>query len=273
MGAEQARGIRDPEHGRSLSRTAGLVVLAALAAAGCATKGDVAELQAGMFAEMETGRAQQDSLLYEIRQLRAVLLDSLGVQERRGLSGRVDLQRQIQDLNIQLDRLMQLTGEVQRRLAMQDGMDRGPISDPESTAPDSGGDGGPTAGAAGDPAALYETAMRQFRRESYTTARVAFDEFLQRYPAHERAPDAQYFRAESYDRVGEVDVALAEYARVLELYPNSARAPSALYRSGLIEAERGNADDARTFFTRVVQAFPDSDEATPAREELRKLGG
>ena len=63
MGAEQARGIRDPEHGRSLSRTAGLVVLAALAAAGCATKGDVAELQAGMLAELETGRAQQDSLL------------------------------------------------------------------------------------------------------------------------------------------------------------------------------------------------------------------
>ena len=91
-------------------------------------------------------------------------------------------------------------------------------------------------------------------------ARDTLDQFIAEYPNHELAPDAQYFRAESFAEEGDADMALNEYARVLELYPNSRRAPTALYKSGLLELRRGNVDDARTFFNRVVQGFPDSDE-------------
>ena len=126
-------------------------------------------------------------------------------------------------------------------------------------------------GAGGEPQALYEAALRQFRRGSYETARAGLDQFLEQYPSHELAPDAQYFRAETFAESGEPDVALVEYARVLELYPNSRRAPTALYKSGLIELQRGNVDDARTFFQRVVQGYPDSDEVDLAEWELSRL--
>ncbi len=253
------------------SRTAIRVAAVALAAAGCATKSDVAELRTSLVSEIQADRSQRDSLIAEIRELRAVLLDSLNVQQRRDISGRVDLQRQIQDLNTNLAQLIALTGETQRQMARLSAASAGGGGEAPTAAGETAAGEGAAPGAATDPQELYEAALRQFRRGSYGTARAALDEFLAQHPAHELAPDAQYFRAETFAEEGDVQAALREYARVLELYPNSRRAPTALYKSGLIELRRGNADDARTFFNRVVQGYPDSDEVELARRELDRL--
>ena len=255
-------------------RSAVVLLAAVSAVAGCATKSDMAELRNTVTGEFEAERSQREALIAEIQELRAVLLDSLNVQQRRDITGRVDLQRQIQDLNTNLAQLIELTGQTQRNLAL---MSVAPIDTtgpggapgaqqrpPQTAVPSS-------AESAGDPQELYEAALRQFRRGSYGTAREALDQFLATYPNHELAPDAQYFRAESFAEEGDAEAALDEYARVLELYPNSRRAPTALYKSGLLELRRGNVDDARTFFNRVVQGYPDSDEFELARRELERL--
>ncbi len=238
-------------------------------------KSDVADLESTLQAQMQAERAQRDSLMTEIRQLRSVLLDSLNVQQRRDISGRVDLGRQIEDLSIAVTQLTALTGETQRQLAvMQDsgtGLAGAAAAGAAGAALTGGGDGGESPVTDGQPEALYEAALRQFRRGSYETARAGLDQFLEQYPSHELAPDAQYFRAETFAEAGELDEALEEYARVLELYPNSRRAPTALYKSGLIELQKGNVDDARTFFQRVVQGYPDSDEIDLAERELTRL--
>jgi len=205
-----------------------ITVTFTLLGAACAMKSDVADLESTLQAQMQAERAQRDSLMTEIRQLRSVLLDSLSVQQRRDTAG----------------------------AALAGGADG---ETPVSTATD------------GQPEALYEAALRQFRRGSYETARAGLDEFLEQYPSHELAPDAQYFRAETFAEAGGLDEALEEYARVLELYPNSRRAPTALYKSGLIELQKGNVDDARTYFQRVVQGYPDSDEIDLAERELTRL--
>ncbi len=96
-----------------------VVLLAAVsAAAGCATKSDMAELRNTVTGEFEAERSQREALIAEIQELRAVLLDSLNVQQRRDITGRVDLQRQIQDLNTNLAQLIELTGQTQRNLAL-----------------------------------------------------------------------------------------------------------------------------------------------------------
>ncbi len=257
------------------ARSAVLLAAATLAATGCATKSDMAELRNTVTGEFEAERSQREALIAEIQELRAVLLDSLNVQQRRDITGRVDLQRQIQDLNTNLAQLIELTGQTQRNLALMsvspvDTTGTGGAPGARVPPPQTGGE--PSgAEAAGDPQALYEAALRQFRRGSYGTAREALDQFLATYPNHELAPDAQYFRAESFAEEGNAEAALDEYARVLELYPNSRRAPTALYKSGLLELRRGNVDDARTFFNRVVQGYPDSDEFELARRELERL--
>jgi tol-pal system protein YbgF len=234
-------------------------------------KSDVNELRTSLLDEMRTDRDQRQELIEEIRQLRAVLLDSLNVQQRRDITGRVDLQRQLQDLNTNLAQLIALTGETQRRLAESES---GRATPPSGEVTPSGAAPADSAGApaaTGDPREVYEAALRQFRRQSYATARAGLDEFLSRWPTDELAPDAQYYKAETYAEEGDTEAALREYARVLELYPNSSRAPTALYKSGLIELQRGNKDDARTFFNRVVQGYPGSDEVALARRELDRL--
>ncbi len=240
-------------------------------------KSDVADLESALQAQMEVERAQRDSLMTEIRQLRSVLLDSLNVQQRRDISGTVDLQRQIADLAVAVTQLTALTGETQRQLALQRESGGGELAGAAAAGAAGaaliGGDGDdtPVVADGGEPQDLYEAALRQFRRGSYETARTGLDQFLEQYPGHELAPDAQYFRAETFAESDALDEALAEYARVLELYPNSRRAPTALYKSGLIELRRGNIDDARTFFQRVVQGYPDSDEVDLAQRELSRL--
>lgn len=245
------------------------MALALLVSGACATKSDVAELRTTIVQQMEEDRAQRDSLIAEMRALRSVLLDSLNVQQRRDISGRVDLERQIQDLNTALNQLMALTGETQRQLArLERGGDQGSL-----IAGEAGGVSVDPGAGEGDAQELYDAAVRQFRRGSYVTARNGLDEFLSQYPSHELASDAQYYRAETFAEEGETETALEEYARVLELYPNSRRASTALYKSGRIELERGNTDDARTYFNRVIQGYPDSDEVELARRELARLDG
>lgn len=242
-----------------------------LVLAGCATKSDMAELRNTVTGEFEAERSQREALIAEIQELRAVLLDSLNVQQRRDITGRVDLQRQIQDLNTNLAQLIELTGQTQRNLALMSVPSGDSAGATGARAQGAAANPAMVATAPGDPQDLYEAALRQFRRGSYGTAREALDQFIAEYPNHELAPDAQYFRAESFAEEGDAEMALNEYARVLELYPNSRRAPTALYKSGLLELRRGNVDDARTFFNRVVQGFPDSDEFELARRELERL--
>lgn len=247
-----------------------VVVAAAMVGSGCATKSDVVDLRTDLVAQMETDREQRDSLISEIRSLRSVLLDSLNVQQRRDITGRVDLQRQIQDLNTALNQLLALTGETQRQLARLENADGGgALTVPEDAGGPISADG--QVQAAAEPQALYEAAIRQFRRGSFETARSGFDEFLRLYPNDTLASDAQFFRAETFAESDDQLAALAEYARVLELYPNSRRASTALYKSGRIELRQGNIDDARTYFDRVIQGYPDSDEVELARRELAQL--
>jgi tol-pal system protein YbgF len=251
----------------------GLVALALLSSGACATKGDVATLRTTIVDQMREDRAQRDSLISEIRSLRSVLLDSLNVQTRRDISGRVDLERQIQDLNTALNQLMALTGETQRQLARLEAGGGGATTVPSEQSGGAVALEGDAGGGGAEARDLYDAAIRQFRRGSYETARTGLDEFLSRYPQDELAPDAQYYRAETYAETGDQAKALEEYARVLELYPNSRRAATALYKSGRIELERGNTDDARTYFNRVIQGYPGSDEVELARRELTRLDG
>ncbi len=97
----------------------------------------MADLQATLVGEFQSERSQREALITEIQELRAVLLDSLNVQQRRDITGRVDLQRQIQDLNLNLAQLIELTGQTQRNLALmaRAGADSNPVGDGPTVRP------------------------------------------------------------------------------------------------------------------------------------------
>ncbi len=115
---------------------------------------------------------------------------------------------------------------------------------------------------------LYRRAFNAYRNGSYAQAILDFEEFLQRYPDHEYADNAQYWIGEAFYSQGEYEQAIVEFQKVVDRYPDQPKAPDALLKIGLAYQRLGNAKNARAFWSRVVAVYPGSEAASRARELL-----
>jgi tol-pal system protein YbgF len=220
----------------------------------CATKRDLQDLQSEM-------ARMQETLLRELQRQNAVLMDSLTAQDVRM---RGDFMNQMIRLERNLVQIQELTGQSQQALAefrqslqvREEALSRTTIGDPAI---------------AGDPNELFQSAEGALQRGSLATARVAFEEFVNAFPDHERAPAARLYLGNILSAEGEVQRALEEYSAILSLYPNSTEAPTALFHAALVERDRGNRNAAETMLNQLTAAYPSSPEAGAARDELRRM--
>jgi len=258
---------------------------------GCALRGDVRKvelqveaLRSEMTRSDSARRVERDSLARVLVAVQA----TIAAEQNALVQIRGDIRSDLQAVQQQLMALQELTGQSQQRLSELRSRLSNPAPQPPppvdtttgggapaggAPAPAGGGAGGGTAGATGSPGPdqMYDLTMQQYRRGSFTTARLGFREFLRLYPNDDRAPDALYFVGESFAPENP-DSASAVYQDVVKRFPNSPRAPSALYKLGLLAQQRGDKAGARTYFARVMAGYPRSDEANLARDRLQALG-
>jgi len=246
---------------------------AALAVAGCATKGDMRNLQL----EVRALAARQDSLMTELRRETRSTQDTVRQQANELFDFRGDLASTLRSISESLTRLEAISGENQRGIAgMRDqlaNLRRGSVSGPPAGAGVETGDepaGADTGG--GDPRAMFDAGVAQFNRGSLTSARQAFQSFLQAYPTHALAPDAHYFLADILYQENRLQEAFDGFNEIPQLFPTAAKVPDALYRMGSIQLELGNTAEARATLERVVNTYTDSDAATLAADKLRDIG-
>lgn len=266
-----------------------LTACLAFAATGCvATRNDVRILQGDIFA-LRAQQARADSAL--ARQLadiaastqRAIALLSDSMDQVSSQLGRFqgDTRQAMYNMEQQLLVVGELLGQSQQRLRelraeMEARNQQGLMAPPPPT-----GDTGaaaaapPPAGAMGDPGPnqLYLLARDQLSRQSYATARQAFEELIARHPSSDLAPDAQLGIAESYAGEGMVSQADTANLLVASKYPASDAAPKALYRLGLSLARQGRTADARATMRRVASEYPRSEVADLAQDWLRANPG
>jgi tol-pal system protein YbgF len=271
-----------------------LVPALTLALCGCALRSDVVRLERQL-AETQRQAARRDSVaaanLAAIARLVQGVLDSLALQGDALRQMRGDVRVELYNVQQQLVAIQELTGQSQQRLTelrsqieqRSQELSRVPatsVAAPQPSAAGPGAAGAPAGGTpppgasgSGDAPAeqLLELGLQQLRRGSPATARVAFAEFLRRFPTHERAADAEFFIGESWTAEQRPDSAAAAYARVVEAHAASARAAASLYKLGLIAVAAGRRGEARRHFERVIQAYPTSEEAALAREQLRAI--
>ena len=126
----------------------------------------------------------------------------------------------------------------------------------------------PGAGAPG-PNQLYTMALDQLRRGSTSAARAGFTDFLQQFPQHERAGDAQYYIAETLERDSKPLDAEAAYLSVYTRFPRSEKAPTSMFKRAALLRAQGKPDKAREVLDLLIKTYPRSDEADLARERLR----
>jgi tol-pal system protein YbgF len=268
-----------------VSRVRRTLILGLGLCSGCALRGDVRKvelqveaLRAEMTRSDSARRVERDSLARVLVAVQA----TISAEQNALVQIRGDIRSDLQAVQQQLMALQELTGQSQQRLSELRSRLSSPAPAPAPPPPadTTTGGGAPAStasatpsGGAGSPGPdqMYDLTMQQYRRGSFTTARLGFREFLRLYPNDERASDALYFVGESFAPENP-DSASAVYQDVVKRFPNSPRAPSALYKLGLLAQQRGDKAGARTFFARVLAGYPRSDEANLARDRLQALG-
>jgi len=248
-----------------------------LALSGCATKRDVRDLQATISALA----AQQEAALGELQGLNIAVQDTLRGQSDALFESRGEILRRLREIEQQLITLHELTGQNQRALAtLRDLLEgRRPSSlAPMRTDTEPGQVIDPTFVPAGPPTTNSEAALQTFNagvgafnRGSITTARRAFQQFLQDYPTDALASEAHFYLADLLYQENRLEEAVQAFLRVQELFPTARRVPDALYRVGVIYIDLEQLEDARQYLQRVVTSYPDTDAAVLARERLAEI--
>jgi tol-pal system protein YbgF len=242
-------------------RRAGLSALAAAAVSGCAMKSDVRMLQT----EMMRMQQHQDSVLLEIQRQNRLLLDSVRTTISLTVDARGTTANQLRQFDQSLARFGELVGQVMGTLNRIDQR----LAALEQRPGVGAGAGSPSAGGSADE--YYTTGMEMMQQGSYATARMAFQQLVQEFPQHERAPDAQFQLGQAFYHEGQFTEAYAALELVAAQWSDAPRAAEALFRAGEIAEGRREFAKARAYYQRVTQAYPRSDAARLATQKLRSL--
>lgn len=254
-------------------------LVALLLAAGCiSTKNDIRQLQMEVRGEIETLSARQDSLMALLFSEAESTQDTLRVQADQFFDFRGEINRQLRAITQGLTTLEAIAGENQRGIAsMRDqlGNLRRLNSEPQPIVADNpavvetGGEN--LLGTGGSADQLWGVAREQHMRGSYSTAQVAYEQFLENYPSHDLAPDAHFNLADMTTQQDRPEDALEAFQEIQTLYPTSSRVPDALYRIAQLQVEMGDADDARVTLERIMNTYPDATIAMLARDLLEEI--
>jgi len=114
----------------------------------------------------------------------------------------------------------------------------------------------------------YRAAVDLVKAGNYADALAALRAFLQRYPHHDYADNAQYWIGEVFYAQKDFVRALAEFRRVVEVYPRGNKVPDALLKVGYCYQAIGQGEKARAVMEQVVNLYPKSEPAALAARRL-----
>jgi tol-pal system protein YbgF len=245
------------------------LALVGLTLSGCATKRDLRELRE----EIRALSQQQQEALEGLAGLNLAVQDTLRGQSDALFETRGETIRRLREIDDRLMTLMELTGENQRSLAaLRDLVEaRGvPYAPSQSDA-----SGRPREGEGVDsgsgPEDTYNVAVTQFNRGAFSTARRAFQQFLQEFPNHSLASDAHFYLADILVQENSPGEAIEAFLRIPEFYPTARKVPDSLYRIGVLYIELDDLDEARRYLQRVVASYPESGAAILAQDRLAEI--
>jgi tol-pal system protein YbgF len=121
------------------------------------------------------------------------------------------------------------------------------------------------------PIAVYKDGQTALQRHQHASAVAAFQRFLERWPAHDYADNAQYWLGEAHYDHRDYKVALLEFRKVVQKYPAGNKAPDALLKVGYCYANLGDAGSAKDVLSQVVDIYPKTDAARLAVKRLEEL--
>ncbi len=122
------------------------------------------------------------------------------------------------------------------------------------------------------PDVLYNNALRDYNGGKPDLATQEFGDYVKFYPNTDLAGNAYFYLAELQFRAGNYPKAIEEYDLVLQNFPSGNKAAAAQLKKGFALLELGKEEEGTRELKHVIQRYPRTNEATQARERLRKVG-
>lgn len=153
---------------------------------------------------------------------------------------------------------------------------------PQSALSEGGSEGGNAAAAggagavaaavtdAGSPEAAYDASIDLLKQGQFDTARVNFQKFLELYPDHPLAGNAQYWLGETYYVQGDYKQAADAFLKGYTTYESSNKAPDSLLKLGITLSALGQKDPACATMNELKRRFPSAPQSVIQRAELEK---
>jgi tol-pal system protein YbgF len=121
------------------------------------------------------------------------------------------------------------------------------------------------------PDVLYNNALRDYNGAKNDLAIQEFNDYIKFYPNTDLAGNAYFYLAEIQFKAGDYQKAIANYDLVVQNFPSGNKAAAAQLKKGFAFLELGKEDEGTQELKHVIQRYPRTNEATQARERLRKL--
>lgn len=123
------------------------------------------------------------------------------------------------------------------------------------------------------PQKMFDNAYSDYTAGQYDLAISGFTAFMNSFPKHDKADDAQLNVGQSYYGAGKYREALDAFQKVITNYPQSDSVPVAYYKMGMTSEALKQLDLARKAFETVIQKYPTAYEAILAKQRLDSLKG
>lgn len=206
-------------------------------------------------------------------------------REIRTLQGQVDeieyrMERSLKTLNDQKDLVLIRISALEERVRLVSPTTAAPVIPPPAKPPGYLTPGSVPPAPTGEteleakteaPLAVYSRGREYYKSREFVKAREAFASFLEKFPTHEYAGNAQFWVGESFYSEKDFENAILAYEDVLRKYKDSEKVPGAMLKQGFAFASIGDEKTARIILDRVQKKFPGSREATLAAGKLKNL--
>ncbi len=120
------------------------------------------------------------------------------------------------------------------------------------------------------PEDAYEAAINQLKRGQFDVAEADFANFLQRYPTHNLAGNAQYWLGETFYVRGAYRQAAEAFLTGYSTYSGSTKAPDSLLKLGMTLAALGQQEQACATLGELNRRFPSATQAVKQRAQLER---
>lgn len=259
----------------------GLSLVMLLAVAGCASRGEMENLQRDTD-ELKSRVLQMDKDLVGVRtDARDIMEKSQGYQKdmeamRRGAAdlqatldtARVDMQvltGKVDDATLlakkPADDLALVREDLERRFtALEERLSKLEKGLSEAAAREEA-----------TPDAFYQKGLAIYKNGDPQKAREVFNQFLQKFPQHELAANVHYWLGETYYSEKNFDQAILEFQDVIKNFPGKEKVPAAMLKQAMAFQELGDVKSARYVYKKIIDDFPLANEVNPAREKLKNL--